>query len=171
MTRGLESRVSTTVPPGTRIACVVSTYHSDITGEMSASARDTLLAAGAAEENLFEVQAPGAFELPLVALRLARRADVSAVLCFGLVLRGETTHDRHIATAVAQGLMQAGLETDTPILFGVLTCENLEQAQARARRAADGGLDKGREVALAAVEVLHSLREASGAARVPEETS
>ena len=159
------------VDKGTRIATVVSAYHTDITGEMSASARDTLLAAGVAEPDLLEIQAPGAFELPIVALRLARRADVHAVLCFGLVLRGETPHDRYISAAVADGLMKAGLDTNTPILFGVLTCENLEQAHVRARRAADGGLDKGREVARAAVEVLRSLREASGAPRVPEETS
>ena len=158
------------VDQGTRIAIVVSAYHTDITGEMSASARDTLLAAGVAERDLLEVQAPGAFELPIVALRLARRADVHAVLCFGLVLRGETPHDRYISAAVADGLMKAGLDADTPILFGVLTCENLDQAHARARRTADGGHDKGREVARAAVEVLRSLREASGAPRVREET-
>jgi 6,7-dimethyl-8-ribityllumazine synthase len=159
------------VEPGTRIATVVSAYHTDITGMMSASARETLLAAGVAEQDLLDVQVPGAFELPIVALRLARRDDVHAVLCFGLVLRGETPHDRYISAAVAEGLMKAGLETNTPILFGVLTCETLEQAQARARRAADGGQDKGREVACAAVEVLRSLREASGAPRARRETS
>jgi len=168
MTRGLESAVSSSLPPGARVACVVSTYHDEITGEMSDSAMETLRAAGASDEELIAVRAPGAFELPLVARRLARRPDVHAVLCFGLILRGETTHDRHIAAAVAQGLMQVGLETDTPVLFGVLTCENLQQAEARARHEADGGLDKGREVARAAIEVLASLREAAGPACVQE---
>lgn len=150
----------------TRIASIVSTYHLDITGGMSASARDTLLAAGVSASNLLELQVPGAFELPLVALRLARRADVHAVLCFGLVLKGETPHDQYIASAVADGLMKAGLDTDTPILFGVLTCTTIEQARARARRAADGGLDKGREVARAALRTLAALREATGEPRV-----
>ena len=84
------------------------------------------------------------------------------MLAFGLVLKGETEHDVHIARAASQALMQVGLETDTPVLFGVLTTATLEQARARARRAADGGLDKGREVARAAIEVLAALRACAG---------
>ena len=106
------------------------------------------------------ISAPGAFELPLLARRLARRGGVDAVLCFGLVLKGETRHDEYVAGAAAQGLVQASLETDVPILFGVLTCQTLEQARARALPAADGGrFDKGREVARAAIHALGSLRE------------
>jgi 6,7-dimethyl-8-ribityllumazine synthase len=95
-----------------------------------------------------------------VARRLAQRADVDAVLCFGLVLRGETDHDRYISNAVATRLLDASLETDTPILFGVLTPNDLEQAERRALPRERGGLDKGREVAVAAVEVLAALRAA-----------
>jgi len=151
-------RAESRLPAGTRIACVSSTYHSDLVDEMLASARETLAAAGLAEGGLVELRVPGAFELPIVARRLARRGDVNAVLAFGLVLKGETEHDRYISQAVADGLLRVGLETDTPVLFGLLTCPTLEHARARARRTADGGLDKGREVARAAVEVLNSLR-------------
>lgn len=165
-----DARLGEVLAGGDRIALVVSAYHADVTGEMCASARDTLREAGLSPEVVLEVWTPGSFELPVVAQRLARRPDVRAVLCLGLVLRGETTHDRHIATAVAQGLMQVGLATDTPVLFGVLTCDTLDQARVRARRATDGGLDKGREVALAALEVLAALREASGRPVVREES-
>ena len=159
MARAPETCDVSPLPGGTRIASVVSTYHHDVTGGMVESARDTLLAAGLAPTDFLEYRVPGAFELPLVAKRLAARPEVAAVLAFGLVLKGETEHDRHIAGAVANGLMQASLDMDTPILFGVLTCSNLEQARARARRSADGGLDKGREVARAAANVLSALAE------------
>ena len=144
------------------MACVVSSYHHEITGGMADSAAATLVEAGLDPARLHRLTAPGAFELPLIARRLAARPDVDAVLGFGLVLRGETDHDRYISHAVAQGFVDAALETDTPILFGVLTCNTLEQAQARARRREDGGLDKGREVALAAVGILNTLALASG---------
>jgi 6,7-dimethyl-8-ribityllumazine synthase len=158
MVRPTEKRApSQQVPSGARIACVLSTYHAEITEEMSRAARAVLLEAGLAARSWREVRVPGAFELPLVAKALARRADVDAVLAFGLVLRGETEHDRHIAAAVSQGLMTAALETGKPILFGVLTCATLEQARARARR---GGHDKGGEVARAAIGVLRALEEA-----------
>jgi len=149
-----------TLPAGTRIALVVSTYHPHVTGGMADSARATFAEAGLdVDAHLLRVDAPGAYELPLLARALARRGDVDAVLAFGLVLKGETEHDRHIAGAVATGLLQVGLDADKPVLFGVLTCDTLEQAEHRARRMSEGGLDKGREVALAAIESLNTLRE------------
>jgi len=132
---------------------------------MLSSALETLTAAGVARDSVEVVPVPGAFELPIVARRLAARSDIAAVLCFGLVLKGATEHDRYISEACAQGLMQVALETDTPILFGVLTCATIAQAQERARRESEGGLDKGREVALAALEVLAALRAADKGAK------
>jgi 6,7-dimethyl-8-ribityllumazine synthase len=104
------------------------------------------------------VRAPGAFEIPIVAHWLAVQADVVAVLCFGLVLKGETEHDRYLAEACAQGLMRVSLVQEKPVLFGVLTCATLGQAEQRARRESEGGLDKGREVARAALGVLTTLQ-------------
>ncbi len=95
-----------------RIGAVVSRYHAEITGAMLASARETLEAAGLAPAELISVEAPGSFELPLLAQRLLRRADIDAVLCFGLVLKGATEHDRYIAAAVSEGLMRVALEAD-----------------------------------------------------------
>jgi 6,7-dimethyl-8-ribityllumazine synthase len=104
------------------------------------------------------VWVPGAFELPLVARALAQRSDVDAVLCLGLILKGETEHDRYVADGVVQGVVQAGLEAEKPVLFGVLTCATLEQARARALPPERGGKhDKGREVARAAIETLAAL--------------
>jgi len=151
------SRTTANVPSGARIACVVSDYHREVTDGMRDAAREELLGAGLAPRDWIEVRVPGAYELPLVARALARRADVNAVLALGLVLKGETDHDRHIASAVSHALLEASLETDTPILFGVLTCATLEQALARSRRAGHGGSDKGAEVARAAIDVLHAL--------------
>ncbi|HED65597.1 MAG TPA: 6,7-dimethyl-8-ribityllumazine synthase [Planctomycetes bacterium] len=142
-----------------RVACVASTYHGEVVGAMVESARETLVFAGLDEARFELVHVPGAFELPIVAQRLARRDDVDAVLAFGLVLKGETDHDRHIARSVVDALMRIGLETETPVLLGLLTCPTLEHAIQRARRAGEGGLDKGAEVARAAVQVLATLAE------------
>lgn len=136
-----------------RLGAVVSTYHAELTRAMLASARRTLLAAGLRAESLVVLEVGGAFELPLVARRLAVREDIDAVLCFGLVLKGETSHDVYIAQSVAAGLQQAALEADKPVLFGVLTCDTLDQARQRAT----GSHDKGAEVARAALAAVAAM--------------
>src|SRR5262245_82370 len=166
MTRAQTKRVAAPrLPRGARLACVVSDYHAEITGALLASALETLAEDGIAGARVRVVRAPGTFEIPFVAQRLAARPDVAAVLCFGLVLKGETEHDRYLAEACAHGLTQVALETDTPVLFGVLTCANLAQARERARPENEGGQDKGREVALAALESLAALRAAEAGAK------
>lgn len=168
MTRAETKRLEAVrLPRGAKLGCVVSGYHAEVTGAMLASALETLGQHGVEREHVEVVPAPGTFELPLVAQRLAQRPDVAAVLCFGLVLKGETEHDRYIAEACAQGLMRVALETGTPVLFGVLTCATLGQAERRARRESEGGLDKGREVARAALGVLAAVRLAGGRRRRP----
>jgi 6,7-dimethyl-8-ribityllumazine synthase len=148
--------------PGARIGAVVSTFHAELTGAMLASARRELVAAGLAEEDLLVLEVAGSFELPLVARRLAVRDDVDAVLCLGLVLKGETPHDVYIAHAASRGILQASLETDKPVLFGVLTCDTLEQARARALPPEEGGThDKGAEVARAAIAALAAMEAAA----------
>lgn len=150
--------------PGARIAAVVSRFHPDLTEPMLASAKQELAASGVRERDVRVVWVPGSFELPLVARALARRADVDAVLCLGIILRGETDHDIYVAEGAVQGLMQATLETNKPLLLGILTCETLEQARARALPPELGGEeDKGREVARSAIEILAALDEANSA--------
>lgn len=148
---------STRLPAGARLGVVLSTYHHELTGAMLDSARAELARAGLDPDALRVVEVPGAFEIPLVARALGVREEIQAVLCFGLVLKGETTHDQHIATSVSAALQRVSLDIDKPMLFGVLTCNTLEQARARAL---PGGHDKGREVARAAVEVLAALENA-----------
>ena len=136
---------------------------------MLASVKRELATHEVRSEDVIEVWVPGAFEIPLVARRLAIRDDVDCVITIGLVLKGETTHDEHIARAVSSGCMQVGLETDKPILFGVLTCDTIEQARARALPPDQGGrLDKGGEVARAAIEALDALDRTHALGRVFE---
>ncbi len=141
------------------MGAVLSTYHADVGRQMLDSAREELRRCGLAEQDFLVIEAPGAFELPIVARALAVRDDVAAVLCFGVVIRGETSHDEYVAESAREGILRASLDTDKPILFGVLTCANVEQARARSQSSADGGrFDKGREVARAAVQTLAALR-------------
>ncbi len=144
--------------PGARIPFVVPTFHYDLTSAMMASAKKELMASGIAEEDMPVALVPGAFELPLVARRFARRDDIDAVICIGLVLKGETSHDVYVSQGATHGIQEVMLETDKPVLFGVLTCNTLGQAQARALPPEEGGeQDKGRELAMAAVSVLAAL--------------
>lgn len=146
---------------GARVAFVVSTFHHDLTSAMLDSARAELRASGLEDGDMPVVLVPGAFELPLVARRFARREDIDAVICLGLVLKGETTHDVYVSQGASQGILQVSLETDTPVLLGVLTCNTIEQARARALPVDAGGeQDKGRELARAALRVLGALDEA-----------
>lgn len=149
--------------PGVRVAAVVSSFHDDLTGAMLESARRELIACGMDAADFEVAWVPGSFELPLVARRLARRDDIDAVLALGLVLTGETTHDRWVAQGATEGLMRASLETDKPIAFGVLTCQSLAQARSRALPPDQGGKeDKGREVARAVIMTLNTLDQAAG---------
>lgn len=146
--------------PGSVVGIVVASFHEELTGAMADSAERELIACGLDEDDILVVHVPGSFELPIVARRMAASAEVDAVLCFGLVLRGETEHDHWVAEGCVHGLMQASLETDVPIHLGVLTCATMEQARARALPPELGGReDKGRDVARAAIETLLALDE------------
>jgi 6,7-dimethyl-8-ribityllumazine synthase len=139
--------------PG-RFAIVVSRYNESITTRLVGGATETLLAAGLPSESMDIVWVPGAFELPIVAARLARSGRYVAVLCLGAVIRGETSHDRHINRAVSSELARLGVETGVPVLFGVLTCDTLEQA---IHRAGGNVGNKGVECAEAALRLAHLL--------------
>lgn len=142
--------------PGTRAAIVVSAFHHELTGAMAEAARRTLLEHGADPDGCPTHVVPGSFELPIVARALAR-AGYDCVLCFGLVIQGETTHDHWVAHGAVEGILRASLETDVPIHLGVLTVKTVEQARARALPRAQGGQDKGAEVAKAALMTLAAL--------------
>jgi len=143
---------------GKRFAIVVSRFNAFITERLLRSAIDGLLRSGADKKDVELVRVPGAFEIPLAARSLAETGKYDAIICLGCLLRGDTAHYDVIVNEVARGIGQSAQETGVPHAFGVLTCENLEQAIDRA------GLkmgNKGLEAALAAVEMA-SLKSAIG---------
>jgi len=133
-----------------RIGVVVSRYNESITARLLAGAVETLRSHGVADDAIDVAWTPGAFELPLVADRLATSGRYVAVLALGAVIRGETSHDQHINRAVSLGLTEAALRSGVPVLFGVLTCESVEQA---IHRAGGNVGNKGSECAEAALEM------------------
>lgn len=140
------------IKPGSKVALVVSDYNTDITYALADSCQKEL------EQQGVEVEikkAPGAFELPFVCQKLAKTNQYSAVVAIGCIIRGETSHYDHIADAVANGVMQVGLNTGVPCIFGVLTVENLEQAKDRIKDGKQG--DKGVEAALSALQLISQL--------------
>lgn len=138
-----------------RYALVAARWHPEIMEALIAGARQTLEERGASAEQIDLFRVPGSFELPLACERAALSGRYAAVIALGAVIQGETPHHDYINMAVAQGLMQAGQKSGVPVLFGVLTCHTMEQARDRAGGKAG---NKGREAALAAVEMVNLLR-------------
>ena len=115
---------------GLTFAVVVARFNSAITEKLLAGALEALSEAGAKSHQIFYV--PGAFELPFAAKKLATRGGFDAIIALGAVIRGETPHFEYVAGEAARGLQQAGLDTGVPVIFGVLTTDTWEQAEARA---------------------------------------
>jgi 6,7-dimethyl-8-ribityllumazine synthase len=141
-------------PPSGSLAIVVSRYNESITRNLLAGALATLAENGVADDRVDVAWVPGAWEIPLVATRLANDGRYQAVICLGAVIRGETTHDQHINRAVSVGLSQAATDSGVPVLFGILTCDTLEQA---IHRSGGNVGNKGSECALAALEMISLL--------------
>jgi 6,7-dimethyl-8-ribityllumazine synthase len=127
------------------VGVVVSRFNGEISNRLLESALEALAAAGVAEERITVMPVPGAFELPIGAMALAKTRRYSCVIALGCVVRGETAHFEYVAGEAASGLQLAGLETGVPVAFGVLTVDTAEQAEARA--------DKGADAARAALEM------------------
>jgi 6,7-dimethyl-8-ribityllumazine synthase len=139
------------------VGVVVARFNGEITGELLARALDELERAGVGREAVTVVPVPGAFELPLAAMALAKTRRYSCIIALGAVIRGETPHFEYVASEAASGLQLAGIETGVPVAFGVLTVDNEEQARQR--------LDRGAEAARTALEmadVFSQLRAAAG---------
>jgi 6,7-dimethyl-8-ribityllumazine synthase len=139
-------------PNGSRgsVGIVVSRFHADLTSRLLAGALEALQAAGVARDRVDVMQVPGAFELPLGAMALAKTRRYACVVALGCVIRGDTPHFEYVASEAASGVQLAALETGIPVSFGVLTCDNRKQAEARA-----GGRrgNKGVEAAQSALEM------------------
>jgi len=150
-----------------RFAIVVSRFNQSITSRLLDGAVQTLRAHGVVDDHIDVAWVPGAFEIPPVASRLAGTGRYAAVICLGAVIRGETTHDQHINRAVSMAMTEISIHYGLPVLFGVLTCNTLEQAVARSGgEAGTRGKDqpdsrlgnKGIECAEAALEMVDLLR-------------
>jgi 6,7-dimethyl-8-ribityllumazine synthase len=141
---------------GLRIALVVSRYNDFVTDRLESGALAALEAAGLPRDQVTVVKAPGAFEVPLIARRLAESEAVDAVVCLGCLIRGETPHFDYIASAASHAIAKASAETGVPMAFGILTTESAEQAIARA---GEGPSNKGWEAARAAVEMASVYRQ------------
>src|SRR5262245_14270430 len=141
---------------GLRVAAVVARFNAHVTGPLYDGCRDELGAHGLELETLRSVEVPGCFELPLVAKDLAASGMYDAVICIGAVIRGDTPHFDYVSSGTAHGIQRAALDTGIPIVFGVLTTDNEEQALERIGGAAG---HKGREAALTAIEMAHTMRD------------
>ena len=144
-----------------RIVIVCARFNETVTRALLEGALKTLREHHAREENIEIGWAPGSFELPLAAQCAAERPEVSAVVCLGAVIRGETPHFDYVCQAAAHGILRVSLDHHKPVTFGVLTTDTVEQAFARA-----GGVvgNKGSDAALAAIEMAHLLNRLGGSA-------
>ena len=119
------------------VGVVVSRFNGGVTNKMLHGALDALVEAGVAHDAITVVPVPGAFELPLAAMALAKTRRYACIVALGAVVRGDTPHFEYVASECASGLQLAGIETGVPVAFGVLTVENVEQAEARIHKAAE----------------------------------
>ena len=143
-------------PAKARFAVVVSRFNEFVTSKLLGGCMDALVRHGADEGNVEVVWSPGSFEIPLVAQRLAGSGQYAAVICLGAVIRGGTDHYQYIASEVAKGVASASLKTGVPVIFGVLTCDTIEQAVERS--GAKSG-NKGADAAVAAIEMANLFQQ------------
>lgn len=139
---------------GRKIGIVVARFNSFIAEKLLDGALDSLVRSGVSSDDIVVARVPGAFEIPLIAQKMARSGSYHAVLCLGAVIRGATPHFDYVAGEVAKGTAQVMLDTGVPILFGVLTTDTIEQAIERAGTKAG---NKGADVAIAALEMVNLL--------------
>ncbi|MFC3884328.1 6,7-dimethyl-8-ribityllumazine synthase [Bacillus songklensis] len=144
------------VGTGLRVGIVVGRFNEFITSKLLGGALDALKRHGVEEENVDVAWVPGAFEIPLIAKKLAESKKYDAVITLGTVIRGATPHFDYVCNEVAKGVASQSLQTGVPIIFGVLTTENIEQAVERAGTKAG---NKGWEAAAAAIEMANLTRE------------
>jgi 6,7-dimethyl-8-ribityllumazine synthase len=142
-------------PPAGRFALVAARFNGFIVDQLVSGATDAFNRHGVPEDRIDLFLVPGSFEIPLVAQRLGRCGQYAAVICLGCIIRGDTDHYDHVAGAATSGIAQAALNSGVPVIFGVLTCDTLEQAIHRAGATAG---NKGFEAAVAAVEMVNLMK-------------
>jgi 6,7-dimethyl-8-ribityllumazine synthase len=146
----------TFAPPPGRFALVAARFNHLVVEQLVAGALDGLKRHGVADDAIDLAWVPGSLEIPLVAQRLAASRRYAAVVCLGAVIKGDTDHYDYVAGGAAHGVAQAALATGVPVIFGILTCDTLEQALNRAGAKAG---NKGFDAAVAAIEMVNLLRQ------------
>ncbi len=141
---------------GLKFAIIVSRFNDFICSRLVEGAMDALMRHGATEKRIVLVKVPGAFEMPLVAKKLAESGKYDAVICLGAVIRGATPHFDYVAAEVSKGIASVALDSSIPVTFGVLTTESLEQA---IERAGSKSGNKGVDAAMAAIEMANLFKE------------
>ena len=139
----------------TRVGIVASRFNELITSKLIGGALDGLKRHDVPEENIDLAWVPGAFEIPLIASKMAKSGKYDAIICLGAVIRGSTTHYDYVCSEVSKGIAHVSLAADIPVMFGVLTTENIEQALERAGSKAG---DKGFDCAVGAIEMVNLIR-------------
>ncbi len=139
---------------GKKFALVVSRFNDFITDRLVGGAIDALQRSGAKEEDIEIVKVPGAFEIPLIAKKLASKGRYDAIVCLGAVIRGATPHFEYVSAEVSKGIAQVGLEADVPVIFGIITSDTIEQAIERAGTKAG---NKGWSAAMSAIEMVNLI--------------
>ena len=140
-----------TVAKGMKFGIVASRFNDFICGRLIEGTIDALISAGAEEKDIVIYKVPGSFELPLTAKKLAKSGRFDAVICLGAIIRGATPHFEYISAEVSKGIAVVGLETEVPVVFGVLTTDTIEQA---IERAGTKSGNKGADAAMTAIEMV-----------------
>ncbi len=141
-------------PAGAKFAVIVSRFNEFITSKLMSGAIDALTRHGAGDSDIDVVWSPGCFEIPLLCRRLAESGKYAGVICLGAVIRGGTEHHRYIASEVTKGIAATSLATGLPCIFGILTCDTIEQA---VERAGTKSGNKGADAAIAAIEMTNLM--------------
>ena len=139
---------------GKKFALLVSRFNDFITDRLVGGAIDALQRSGAREEDIEIVKVPGAFEIPLIAKKLASKGRYDAIVCLGAVIRGATPHFEYVSAEVSKGIAQVGLEADVPVIFGIITSDTIEQAIERAGTKAG---NKGWSAAMSVIEMVNLI--------------
>jgi 6,7-dimethyl-8-ribityllumazine synthase len=144
---------------GMKVGIVAARFNEFITSKLLGGALDMLRRHEVAEEDITTAWVPGAFEIPVIAKKMAESGKYDAVICLGAVIRGSTSHYDYVCNEVSKGIAQVSMGNGLPVMFGVLTCENIEQAIERAGTKAG---NKGAECANGAIEMVNLMRELEG---------
>lgn len=138
-----------------KFCIIISRFNDFIGSKLLSGAIDELKRHGVSDENIDIVKVPGAFEIPLAAMKFAKTKKYNAIITLGAIIRGATTHYEHVSAELSKGIAQVSLQTEVPVIFGVLTTENIEQAIERAGTKAG---NKGSDAAKAAIEMANLLK-------------